>query len=585
MNHDNHDKTVIDHTLEQSASTPVPPEVEARLHARLAGFREKLESQGGAIPRHGRHWVLRVAVGAAAVFALGFVVWLSLAPTITLADVQAAIEKRSWVHIVFDSGAEQWTSLVGHKSFSKGRDGSLRVIDYTINKRFSYKPESGEIEYKTHVVLPDGGPLPDAVILAPKNPLDFQMLSIPLLDMREEGVPVQLKQDLGYVEKHSETVDGQQLLRFDWYCKDRMERTYLSWQIWVDPQTCLPVSSRTRIMRNNLMLPDDAFSVGRYDFPDTGPEDIYALGAPRDVPVIDPYEPSSEEIKRCLDAIKEAANRWPERYRVVQWPAGEQFTSESYEFHVSWWDGKPTDRGPMLTDDYRGVKIHAERLVNFNPEFDEKYRDVYLPMPTTAEQILRWWENQTADHIQVSDGEKLFTFRKSEPGAGIPGYGRVFVESKPKLLGFTIEERPGYYLWPCADMRPPDNLLANGPDLKPGTVMLWGRGPRAGQDFHIDPTHDMICIKQVWWEKRDDEWVIRRQREVLKFDQLPSGQWYASKHKLTTYPDPENRTHADSVAWNVDIKVLDEGDFPPDTFNGQKRLEEAEAAGAKIETR
>ena len=85
--------------------------------------------------------------------------------------------------------------------------------------------------------------------------------------------------------------------------------------------------------------------------------------------------------------------------------------------------------------------------------------------------------------------------------------------------------------------------------------------------------------------KRDDKWVKRREHKVLEMDQLPDGQWFATKRKLTIYDDPEEDVHGDTVIWNVDVKVLDEGDFPPGIFDGQKMLEEAEAAGAKIETR
>ncbi len=73
-------------------------------------------------------------------------------------------------------------------------------------------------------------------------------------------------------------------------------------------------------------------------------------------------------------------------------------------------------------------------------------------------------------------------------------------------------------------------------------------------------------------------------REVLEIDQLPSGHWYASKHRLTTYDDPESVTTGYSVTWNVDVRVLDEGSFPADFFDGRNLLEQAKEAGADIET-
>jgi hypothetical protein len=48
---------------------------------------------------------------------------------------------------------------------------------------------------------------------------------------------------------------------------------------------------------------------------------------------------------------------------------------------------------------------------------------------------------------------------------------------------------------------------------------------------------------------------------------------------VVTYPDPERGTGRGGETVNVDIELLEEGDFPPDTFNGQELTE-----GAKLET-
>ncbi len=79
MNNDNdNNKTVIDHALERSAEAPVPPEVETRLRARLAGFRQKLESECGVTPSYHRHWVLRSAFAAMICLALAAALWVTL---------------------------------------------------------------------------------------------------------------------------------------------------------------------------------------------------------------------------------------------------------------------------------------------------------------------------------------------------------------------------------------------------------------------------------------------------------------------------------------------------------------------------
>ena len=54
--------------------------------------------------------------------------------------------------------------------------------------------------------------------------------------------------------------------------------------------------------------------------------------------------------------------------------------------------------------------------------------------------------------------------------------------------------------------------------------------------------------------------------------QLPDGQWYISKRKLITYSDPEKGTQGFEYNYNIDIKLLEVNEFPPETFNGEKLI-------------
>jgi len=157
MNHDNHKKTVIDHTLEQSAATPVPPEVEARLRARLTGFREKLESQGGKSPRPGRYWVLRTAVGAAACLALMAMLWFVLlggGQQSLYAQVIRAIEEATTLHVVGQRWIDgQWVTQAqvwydrGHglRVLEEDREGNRH--DFLDNREYewAYHSDKGTV--------------------------------------------------------------------------------------------------------------------------------------------------------------------------------------------------------------------------------------------------------------------------------------------------------------------------------------------------------------------------------------------------------------------------------------------------------
>ena len=582
--HDNQYDQIINDILADTSDTIVPASVESRLRSRLAGFRQQFEAESQVKVFSGIRWMLRSAIAAAAAIALAMVLWIGLSPSLTLAQVQEAIQQKPWVHIVFDNGRERWISLTDHKSFYKHSDGHLGVSDYVTNTRLSYWPESGTI-YKSHpVLLPDGSPPSDAMRVAPKDPLRIAGLSQSHLELPEGEAPEQDKQKQGYVERHTEAVDGQRLIRFDVYMKDILDQTLLIRQVWVDPDTRLPVRVRERLQLGMRQSPEDVYSDGRYDFPETGPADIYAIGAPADAPIVDSDAPAPEEVLKLIEVCKEAQNRWPGSYRVIQWPADKKSAVHSSHFDVIWWDGKPTDRGSELMPDYKGVKVRAERFFNFDPKHNEINRAYHLPIPTTSRQVLDWIATQPPVNLNISDGQKQYLFSQSHPRIGNPKPPMLQVSEVRSVFGFNSSNWPTDYLWPLVNVGPSSLLLVSSPEVEPGTFMLRSETGNRRTDFHLDSSHDMICVKETWWEKPQDVWVKRREYELVQLDQLPDGQWYAPRRKLTTYDNPERGTSGYSVIWNVDVILMQQQDFPQDAFNGRKLLEQAKEAGADIET-
>jgi hypothetical protein len=125
-------------------------------------------------------------------------------------------------------------------------------------------------------------------------------------------------------------------------------------------------------------------------------------------------------------------------------------------------------------------------------------------------------------------------------------------------------------------------ILTSPPDAVPGTIAL--RLDSAGGqrfDFYLDPAHDYICVKFVHWNDKDQS-VVERIRELGDLQQFPSGQWYATRMTTTTFSEkPEGRkTHVSKRALN--IRLLEPGNFPPDTFDGQKLTDEAKEKGYTI---
>jgi len=176
------------------------------------------------------------------------------------------------------------------------------------------------------------------------------------------------------------------------------------------------------------------------------------------------------------------------------------------------------------------------------------------------------------------DGEKRY--RRSNPRPRVVG-----AESQPTVRvnrgkSLMLSSWPHDKQWPYAKQTASRfEFIQDLPQELSGCIGLRRDSGDIRREFYVDPAHDYICIKWIWWKLRSGNWEKERQYELSGFTRLPEGHWYASNCLLTTFADPERGTSQGGANWSVDIEVLDEGDYPLDVFNGEKLME-----GAKVET-
>src|SRR4051794_229158 len=97
------DDTILDSQLRECVPDALPPEGEARLRARLAEFRSRLDVRETVAATRARHaraiagWKLGLTCAAAVL--LVAVLGLLLQPRTSLADVATAVLERPWVHL------------------------------------------------------------------------------------------------------------------------------------------------------------------------------------------------------------------------------------------------------------------------------------------------------------------------------------------------------------------------------------------------------------------------------------------------------------------------------------------------------
>ena len=143
------DDRIVDDQIRMSVSEDVPPPVERRLRARLAGFRSGLSKPGPVVTRHARAWARPGAwwgLGAAcaAVVVLAALAGLVLRPQTSFAEVATAVLAQPWVHVQ-TAATDQTASEKGEQWFSPTKDvwasrwdGQIKYEDYRLQVFYSY---------------------------------------------------------------------------------------------------------------------------------------------------------------------------------------------------------------------------------------------------------------------------------------------------------------------------------------------------------------------------------------------------------------------------------------------------------------
>jgi hypothetical protein len=461
------------------------------------------------------------------------------------ADVREAFLERSWVHLKYDNGAERWYDLQTGDLYYIDWDGRCVFVDRTLNIRQIYHELWGEhISENRPVIYPDG-------VIPPWQPeTAWESVVGHWEKMAENG-------GRGHwdVERNIGKVDGKEFVRFDCYYNDAVGRRLLIRQIWADPQTRLPVRIWERLSLAERQEQGREFAVGEFDFPETGPSSIYDLGVSPDLPIVKDYDrvalPSIVEV---VEAGKANLENFPRQYRAIRWDN----TRES-EIEVVWRNRE---------------KIHHNHYFN-----KTDYPEYHLELPASAEEVLQWALTQVPVSVAIFDGSRSYIRRNQHPS---PSYT---TRREPQVRvgrdsGLFSSSRPHEALWPYAGHNPARfEPIEDAPEELNGYIGLRINVADIRRDFYIDPEHDYICVRWIWWKQRSGNWEKEREYESSDLVQLPQGQWYVGRRVLITYPDPERGTGRGGANWNVDFKVLEENEYPPDAFNGQKLLE-----GAKVET-
>jgi hypothetical protein len=527
----------LDERIVASLSGNVPAAVEERLRSQLVDFRRRLAAprpiawERGGIWSRPQWWGLGIAVAAVVA---AFVGGLFLRSPASFADVTAAVFAKPWIHVEItglDRLAEAWYSPSKGITAWRSPD-SIQYIDHQTLIEDSYRPReqtlyrlpdsqrnpSGEIESLATVMT---------VLLRQKEGSRDALQYVPFFRQDRERITL-FEQKIEQVTENGHT-----------WLDDRI--------VFSDPKSTEPVrmlfraDAATKLLdRCRLETQVQGKSVGwemRFNYPEAGPADVYALGVPRSARLVDRVP--AGDVKRILQTIQAGRVRM-DNYRAVFVEYGDD--------QSEWWRNFPE----IL---YRkGDRFRRDDVRPGTPMAD-------VTPPARGEDPGKWWGNRVKQFrfhpIYVMRGVKNYSpeFKEVADADGTTHLEIVSVSTFDTNLP-PGETYPMDYSWrPEFICRPP--LGIGAPDAEPsidlhpadgpaGCLLLSVRHPSTRDrinakgielpddwQFWVDPQRDNIVMRMVT-VRRDGKGLERiiRDQIVEETARSPQGVWYATKVRM-----------------------------------------------------
>ncbi len=272
------------------------------------------------------------------------------------------------------------------------------------------------------------------------------------------------------------------------------------------------------------------FMEGFCQYPDSGPEDIYDLGIPKDVKVINNLP--TVEAKELVDIC----NRYRENYSsyIIVVISGDPSVLGVYVNYIYGNMGKAGRFFKYLHFSY-GFMFVDRNL--FEKEIEKDF-DSFLHR-------IEHDDNHRPDSISLWDGKYRHLLRRGKE----PSYRRE------KGLG-NIRDIGGY-AWPI--VLPMGQIFEDEYSEQNNLIGLKAMGSL----FYFDPEHDYICIRRC--DQVEGRELIREVRELARTE---NGWWYPRRVEMIQIDRNPEGTETSREVTNVDtifVKVVSE--FPEGTFD------------------
>jgi hypothetical protein len=490
--------------------------------------------------------------GAAAAIVIWAIFWLAPSGT-TWAQVAEKLKGQPWIHsktpVVKDYWHEFWYSP-GRDVYA-WRDPSLMKFE-DARLRVSYRYD---LKDKTLVRLPQ----------SERDRSQMDALRGTFMALMQNELP----KDSPFPE--SEVVDkqrrrvkegGQTWDEFEMTLKSIRTKEVARAVFRVDPETKLPVTLRLTPSERVEKQPESF--VLSFDYPQTGPVDIYDLGVPRDAKIDDRVP--TEDLERILAANRMGREKF-DNYMAVVW---QQPSTES----------EKAARAANIDIVNSHLFLLWRKGNRWRIESSNSWRPV---RPVNADPGAWWMENyQKHPFIPVSvfDGTQVFTAdrlgdqvkwkegKRLRPGAGID---ESMANALPQAY---IPEWIAYprFLVPSGVYRAVlSQAQKDGPT---GSLSLQALPPAddpnaLGAHYWLDPLRGYYAMQWGWTDGNAKNDAPKRRYILEKVDRSPLGYWYplVMRHQAAAIVQGTGEVIDHVYRYHLDFKT----DIPDRLFRPMER--------------
>ena len=500
-------------------------------------------------------------------------------PAFGIDKVIKAMQKAEWIHCVMTleqfngdpnvttmnigDGWESWQSVNPMLSVEKHSDGKIYFTEKETARTYSYDPQTNiiTVTYKN----------PDASQETYTSLADMYIKQ--LADAEKNGAKIKQKEDI-YQEKPVKIIDLN-------YTSEGGLNSLVS--IVIDSETFLPI--KLTWQQKHLKKGYGGKMTGIFDYPQSGPKDIYEAGAPQDAKIIYADNRDNPELIEALKPYNTARENLPSDYILI---TTYQYGSWIRSIDVIY------NQGRKQRSEYRPV---------WKPAMSEDEKIAYNEaLGDSFESLLKWsrdYGNSNGKNLGIYIYDGLYYYRAEKDPLNKWNISEKSHWPDHNPIGLNDLSDWG---WPMIPSKNNIRQIENEYSRENGFIAFErileptvrdGKLVSAAQKdiYYLDPNHDYMCVRKEDFQRRirgsiEMEGVdfdisqipneLNSFRLVSEFGQTDSGRWYPKiieQYSKSRDPNGNEKPIGLSTVFTLYLKInpeFPEGIFDPNNLSEEK---------------